>query len=161
MTETEKKLRDAATQMRLALADAGNIEVVRSCVNAFLSHARSVTMVMEAESAGNAHLLRWYKDYVKAKTDCPVARFFVAKRNHSIHRASVPLQDKNFTILNLKVNGVSVPGVGVGTGLYFDGVEDHIPGDNGNVFRLCEQYFLLLKEIVEAWLAKRAELGIR
>jgi hypothetical protein len=42
----------------------------------------------------------------------------------------------------------------------FDGVEEYLPGHSGNIFRLCEDYFVTLKDLVKRWLAKRAELGL-
>lgn len=56
MTETEMKLRDAATQMKLALEHMTDDEVVRSCVNSYISLARSVTFVMQRESADHPEL---------------------------------------------------------------------------------------------------------
>ena len=40
----------------------------------------------------------------------------------------------------------------------FDGVQEFIPGDTGNVQRLCEQYFLILKWLVQEWLREREQL---
>jgi len=42
----------------------------------------------------------------------------------------------------------------------FDNVEEFMPGDSGNVFRLCEQYFLALKWLVQEWLKQRKALGL-
>jgi hypothetical protein len=59
ITETQLKLRDAGTQMKLAIENNGNEDIFRSCINAYISAARSVAMVMEKESAVNSDLLVW------------------------------------------------------------------------------------------------------
>jgi len=90
----------------------------------------------------------------------PLLRFFNEKRVYSIHKGVVAPTTHVVPIKDLKVNGVPSPGEGTMTFLRFDGAEEFFPGGSGGVFRLCEQYFVILKGLVGAWLRKRAELGI-
>jgi hypothetical protein len=74
VTDTEKKLRDAETQFRLALQSHGDEETVRSCINAFIAHGRSVTLVMQAESGATGLPLRaWYDSRMAALLASPSA----------------------------------------------------------------------------------------
>ena len=159
-TETEMKLRDAAAQMRIALANVADDEVVRSCVNSYISAARSVTFVMQRESSDHPELLAWYVDEMSALNTMPLLRFFNEQRVYSIHKGVVSPRKFESTIHNLTINGVVSPGEGTMSFLRFDGAEKYFPGGSGNVFRLCEQYFLVVKGLVGNWLKKRGELGI-
>ena len=141
MTETEMKLRDAATQMQLAIKHMQDESVVRSCVNSYISHARSVTFVMQCESAKHPELTAWYEERMLSLKDLPLLRFFNAKRVYSIHKGVVAPTVHTATLRDLQINGVPQPGEGTITFLCFDGIKDYIPGDSGGVFRLCEQYF--------------------
>lgn len=155
VTQTQLKLRDAATQMKLALANSGDIDIVRSCVNSYISHARSVTFVMQQESSAQPKLVEWYQEQQTHLKDDPLMRFFNEKRVHVIHRGVVSLRVKTAPIYNIVKNGVPLQGPGTMTVLLFDGVDECIPGSSGNVFRLCEEYFIKLKQLVGAWLAER------
>jgi hypothetical protein len=86
ISDTQLKLRDAGIQMKLALRNARDDDFFRSCVNAFISAARSVTMVMERESADSPALLSWYKDQTSVFAQDPLFRFFNNQRVHTIHR---------------------------------------------------------------------------
>lgn len=157
-TDTELKLRDAGMQMRLALRHTGDEDVLRSCLNAFISHARSVTFVMQKESSSYPALIAWYEGQMGKLKQIPLMRFFNEKRVHSIHKGVVKPNKTTASIRNLKIDGVLQPGTGEMTVWSFEGVKDYLPNDNGNVFRLCEQYFLILKWFVSEWLKKRKEL---
>ena len=89
MTETEMKLRDAATQMKMALAHVAEKEIVRSCINSYISHARSVTFVMQSESAQNPELLSWYEAQMADLKKMPLMKFFNAQRVYSIHKGVI------------------------------------------------------------------------
>lgn len=160
MTETEMKLRDAATQMKMALAHVSEEEIVRSCVNSYISSARSVTFVMQRESAESPQLLAWYEAEMSTMKTMPLLRFFNEKRVYSIHKGVVAPVLHVAAIKDLTVNGVPSPGESTMTFLQFEGAEKFFPGGSGGVFRLCEQYFAVLKELVGNWLRKRTELGI-
>lgn len=160
MTETEMKLRDAGTQMTIALSHVAEEEVVRSCVNSYISAARSVTFVMQRESSDNPELKAWYEIEMLTMKTMPLLRFFNEKRVYSIHKGVVAPTTHVAPIKDLTVNGVPTTGDGTMTFLRFVGAEEFFPGGSGGVFRLCEQYFIVLKDLVGAWLRKRAELGI-
>lgn len=158
LTETEKKLRDAATQMKLALKNTSDEEIVRSCVNSFISHARSVTFIMQKESAHNPKLRDWYVQEMDKLKDTPLLKFFNEMRVHTIHTGVVTPEMQTTRGYNVVRNGVPVPG-DVKVQFYrFDGVEKYMPGDSGGVFRLCERYFLILRGLVALWVAKRRQL---
>ena len=140
LTETQLKLQDAATQMKLALSSSDDIEVVRSCVNSFISHARSVTFVLQRESSGYPRLEKWYeRKQVEIKKN-PLLRFFNDRRVYSIHKGVVIPRAHSSPAYSVKINGVELPSSGTMTALRFEGVDKFIPGDSGNVFRLCEEY---------------------
>ena len=161
MTETQKKLRDAATQMKLALKNHRDLDVVRSCVNSFISHGRSVTFVMQKESAKHPALLQWYNAEMEILKKEPIMHFFNELRVHTIHKGVVSPEVQTTKAYNLEINGVPQPGEGVVEFLRFKEAAEHLPGDSGGVYRLCEKYFLILKGLVNLWLAKRHELRIR
>ena len=155
------KLRDAATQMKLALERMADDEVVRSCVNSYISHARSVTFVMQRESADHPEVKAWYEDRMSSLKESPLLKFFNASRVYSIHKGVVAPVAHTAPIRDFKINGVLQPPTErTMTFLRFDGIEEFIPGSSGGVFRLCEEYFVVLKTLVGEWLAKRAALGI-
>ena len=161
MTETELKLRDAATQMKIALRNPSDDEIFRSCVNSYISLARSVTFVMQSESAAIPELKAWYDVEMGKLKESPLLRFFNEKRVYSIHKGVVTPIVHTVPIMNLRVNGSVYSGEGTMTIVRFEGAEKFFPGGSHNVFQLCEQYFIVLKELVGAWLRKRMELNIR
>lgn len=161
MTETELKLRDAATQMKLALRQPDDEEIVRSCVNSFISFGRSVTLVMQRESSAVPQLATWYDSRMQTLRERPHLRFFNASRVYSIHRGVIVPQKHTVPIQNLTINGVPQPGAGSMTFLQFAGAEEYFPGRSGGVFLLCEEYFLILRQLVHDWLSKCRELRIQ
>ncbi len=58
VTDTELKLRDTQIQLELAAANLESAEVFRSCINAAVALGRSVTFVMQAESADSEETSR-------------------------------------------------------------------------------------------------------
>jgi hypothetical protein len=157
ITETQLKLRDAGTQMKLAIDNNGNEDIFRSCINAYISAARSVTMVMEKESAIHPRLLAWYKGQTTELGKLPLMKFFNDRRVHTIHRGNVKPISHTMPIWNMAVNGKKLePGTGTMTVWVFDGFNEYMPGKSGNVFNLCEQYFLILKNLVHQWLYQKA-----
>ncbi len=160
MTDTELKLCDAATQMKLIFKHNGDDEILRSCINAYLSHARSVTFVMQKESSAYPELVAWYKARMSKLQSVPIMKFFNAKRVHTIHKGVVKPIKHVTPISNLKENGVPLPGQATMIFWQFDGVDKFVTGSSGGVFRLCEEYFVILREFVGEWLKKRQELDI-
>src|SRR3989338_7582120 len=88
-TQTELKLRDAATQMKLAIKNMDDENILRSCINSFISQARSVTLVMQKESAYSPGLKNWYKNKMEQRKQLPILKFFNDKRIHTIHIGNV------------------------------------------------------------------------
>lgn len=160
MTDTQLKLRDAAIQMKIALSQTADDETIRSCINAYLSHARSVTFVMQRESSDHPQLIMWYESQMAHIKDLPIMKFFNHKRVHTIHKGVVKPIKHVAPIWDLKVNGILQPGEGSMTFWQFDGVDEFIPGRSGGMFRLCEEYYKILRWLVIEWLKKREELGI-
>ena len=142
--------------MKLAIENIGNEDIVRSCINAYISAARSVTLVMEKESAADPDLLAWYKAQMAPLGQLPLMRFFNDRRVHTIHRGNVKPLSHTVPIRNLEVNGQKLnPGTGTMTVYVFDNFDEYMPGRSGNVFRLCEQYFVILKTLVHEWLNQK------
>ena len=159
LTETEIKLSDAAVQMKLALEKSDSEAVFRSCINSFISSARSVTMVMEKESAPIPDLKKWYKDEMGDLSKWPVMKFFSNQRTHSIHRASISPKANSAPIFDLKIDGIDAKSdTGQMYWWTFENADELIPGSSGNVINLCEEYFILLKNLVAAWLYKMIEI---
>lgn len=186
MTEAEQKLQDAGTQMKIAIANSSDELIFRSCINAYVALVRRVTMVMERES-GNGPLKAWYKSTVADLASSPVFKFFNSQRVYSIHTGVVSPRAvshqaenarfwyvhegaENRTLtgemeiaaekLAFSENDVmSVTSGGRVSVWLFDNVEEFLPGDTGNVLRLCETYFVGLKWLVQEWVKERHKLS--
>jgi hypothetical protein len=187
ITVTRLKLRDAGIQMKLAIKNARDEDIFRSCVNAYISSARSITMVMERESAPHPELLTWYKSQTTALGKEPLFRFFNDQRDHTIHKGVVQPASQTFVVTEYRETHVSDPsgnlkkemGITIKadempirpgdvinmqgpTAIYwtFPAAAEYFPGGSTNVFRLCEDYFVHLKTLVHEWLGERTRLGI-
>lgn len=160
MTETEMKLLDAATQMKIVIGGEDD-DTIRSCVNAYISHARSVTFVMKKESAVHPELEKWYEEKSEHLKEDPLMKFFNEKRTHTIHRGVITPKKTTFPFCDLVIGGVPQPGEGTMTIYEFEGVDKYLPDHNGDMYVLCEQYFIKLKGLVKDWVRKRKELGLR
>jgi hypothetical protein len=188
ITETRLKLRDAGIQMKLAIEHAREEDTFRSCVNSYISAARSITMVMERESAANPALLAWYKERTKQFAADPLFRFFNDQRVVTIHRGVVRPESQTFVVDNYQETRITdaagkttkqiqasikaeemplrpgdvINGVEPNLAIYwtFPAAAGYFPNGSTNVFRLCEDYFVGLKDLVFAWLTKRIELGV-
>jgi hypothetical protein len=115
---------------------------------------------MQKESSDYPELMSWYDSQMSRLKGLPIMKFFNEKRVHSIHKGVVKPIKHVVSVWDLKVNGVPQPGQGTMTFWQFDGIDDFIPGSSGGVFRLCEQYFMILRWLVIKWLKKRKELEI-
>jgi hypothetical protein len=186
VSETRLKLRDAATQMRLALKTPADDEIVRSCINAFISAGRSVTFVMQRESQVAPELKAWYEQRQTRLAQDPLFGFFNSQRVYSIHKGVIqpgktvigvrdleertqiaatgkPLKSWSM-ILGREAGPTTMVGdvlFGTGPGQViawrFDEVDAFLAGDSGNVFRLCESYYRALLALVEDWEAVRSQ----
>lgn len=149
MTETEIKLRDAAIQLQLAVDHIEDEDYFRACINSFISFARSITMVMEKESSKNPELLEWYKAHTDEFAKDPVMKFFNEQRVHTIHRGNVKPKAQSIPLRNTSPNDESEqPTMSVWV---FDNVQEYVPGETGNVFRMCEKYLQILTALVQEW----------
>ena len=153
--ETQLKLRDAGNQMKLAMANWGDEDIFRSCVNSYISHARSVTFVMQKESSGNPELLAWYEARMTELKQLPIMKFFHEQRTHIIHRGIVRPVSHTIPVKEMVVEGKKISG-GTLTTWAFSDADKYIPGSNGNVGKLCGEYFLILKELVHDWKGQKA-----
>lgn len=154
------KLWDAGAQMKLALSHSGDETIVRSCVNSFISMGRSVTFVMQRESSAVPALALWYEAHMDTLKQSPHLRFFNASRVYSIHKGVVVPRKHVMQIQNLTINGVLQPDGEAIAFLQFEGAEAFFPEGSGGVFRLCEEYFLILRQLVNDWVLKRKELQV-
>lgn len=150
LTETEIKLHDASIQFQLAIDHIADENFFRSCINSFISFARSITMVMEKESSKNPELLAWYKENTAKFAKDPLMKFFNDQRVHTIHKGNVKPKAQSIPIRNplskTETSEYSDMSLWV-----FDNVEEYLPGETGNVFRLCEKYLQLLTKMVQEW----------
>jgi hypothetical protein len=163
MTETELKLADAATQFQLAMKDLEDEAVLRSCVNAFIGLGRSVTMVMEKESAAYPELLEWYKSKTAIYSKIPMMRFFNDQRVHTIHRGVIKPIKRTGRITGMQWGGkkILISDKASFVVWEFDGVKKYMENESGNVPRLCESYLLTLKLLVHEWMTMRQKLRIK
>jgi hypothetical protein len=121
---------------------------------------------MQKESGEKGAELRdWYElqmGALHASPRGPLLRFFNDRRVHTVHRGVVAPQLLATEATDFRVNGVAVNSEPTVAFYRFEGVREFIPTDHsGGVFRLCEQYLGVLRILLGAWQAKRAELGIQ
>lgn len=152
MTETETKLVDARVQLELAETNGADFERVRSCINAFISSARSVTFAMQKESSGSKEFDAWYAAKQAEMKANPMLRFFHEQRTISIHERSVRPNQRTVPILHVSIGGRIVGTGGTVMTYEFNEYRDYVPEDNGNVFRISKQYYSYLEQLVEEWL---------
>jgi hypothetical protein len=105
-------------------------------------------------------LMEWYENQMSGLKELPIMKFFNKKRVHTIHKGVVKPMKQILPIEDLKINGILQAGQGAMVVWQFEDMENFIPGSSGNVFRLCEEYFRILRSLVEEWCKKRKELGI-
>jgi len=152
MTDTEVKLSDAKIQLGLALDNFRDSNVVRSCINAFISFARSVTFSMQKESAGSERCAAWYKQKQQEMKTDPLLRFFNEQRRISIHERSVTPNRRTAEVRHVYEGDKIVSTGGSVTKYQFEGYSDLVRGHDGNVFSLCGQYYSYLETLVQEWL---------
>lgn len=163
VTQTELKLRDAETQLRLANENNADEDTVRSCINCVIASGRSITFVMQKESGGDGPLREWYEARMTsllASSHSVLIKFFNANRVHTIHRGVVAQELVKAQVTDYLIDGVSQPGfAGRALFLYkFTDTRGLAPGDSGGVFRLCRSYLDVMGALVNEWLVERARL---
>lgn len=157
LTETQLKLRDAGIQMRLGMANTDNEDVFRSCINAFISSGTSILDVIKEESQGNSKLRRWSEAEIEKVKALGIVQFFGDQRDVTIHRETIKPKSYS-TPVSLVIDGKEMPEQVMMRVWIFENVGTYLPGDTGNVFRLCEQYFGILKSLVHGWLREKERL---
>jgi hypothetical protein len=115
---------------------------------------------MQRESAEHPMLKEWYEERQKELIVDPLMRFFNEKRTYSIHRGVITPKKTVLPIYNLKIGNVLQPRNATMTIIAFDGVKEYLPQSSGNMFRLCEEYYIKLKALVKEWISIRAKLGV-
>lgn len=160
-SDTALKLADSKTQLRLARQFIGDNDVVRSCINAFVSLARSTTLVMQKESGAVAGLTEWYDNEMKAMLlgpNGPMLKFFNERRVFSVHIGSIVLERVNFAIFDhmFTPDGDAIFDIQQSTGWLFDDAERFgIPGQS-SALDLCDDYLLVIDGLVSRWETERA-----
>ncbi|MBL7136288.1 MAG: hypothetical protein ISS81_06835 [Candidatus Marinimicrobia bacterium] len=154
MTETEIKLDDTRIQLEMAMSKENitKIDVVRSCINAFISNARSVTFTMQKESGSSDKFAKWYKGRQEEMKSNPLLKFFNEQRVISIHQQSVRPNQRFVNITKVEQGGHLVGTGGTVMTYEFEGFSKIVRGDSGNVFRLCKQYYTYMQQLVNDWL---------
>jgi hypothetical protein len=160
-TESELKMQDAETQLRLAMQHHGDDAVVRSCINAMITTARSVTMVMERESSENPLVLSWYKSKTasfKTSQQSHLWNYFGESRTYTVHKGVISPNLLTAQITDFTENGVSQP-ISPNATMSFYRFANPPEGkavESGGVFRICREYLDLLRDLVDEWLKIRA-----
>lgn len=151
MTEPEIKLSDARIQLRLALNNFQDPNVLRSCINAFISSARSVTFSMQKESSGSEKFDAWYKLKQQEMKADPMLRFFFDQRNISIHEHSVSPSRTTAAVRYVNAGPIATRLGDTVTKYQFARYSDLVPDHDGNVFSVCAQYYTYLESLVGEW----------
>jgi hypothetical protein len=120
----------------------------RSCINAFISAARSITMVMERESKKNPELWAWYKSQTERFAGDAVMQFFNEQRVLTIHRGNVKPKAQHIPLQNKAVAEANHGTVSIWV---FDNVNASVPDETGNVLRMCDDYLQSLERMVIEW----------
>lgn len=92
LTETKNKLNEARyflNQMKMALS---NPEILGYNLSAFVSAARSVTLVMQKECRGYLRFKRWYESKQKEMKNDSIFNFFNKLRRYTIHINSIRMK---------------------------------------------------------------------
>ncbi len=158
MTETQVKLEDARTQLEIAHSNVTNARIVRSCVNSFISLARSVTFLMQKESADLTELTAWYEKRMAHLKKLPVMIFFENKRTHTIHLGNVHVNLYSLEVQNIMHEGRLIGKTGTVNVWQFDDAEQYIPGSNKNMFTICKEYLSTLEALVTDWLNEKKNI---
>ena len=131
----------------------------------------------------------WYKAQTNKLGQTPLFKFFNEQRVHTIHKGVIKpsrvlheIESAEYWYetdekgvqklrghaivkteqLNISSRDITqVSSKGTVSAWRFSGVEKHLPNDSGNVLRLCENYYRILKWLVEEWYREQYRLGIR
>lgn len=155
-TDTELKLQEVNIQLMNAVEDYDNEAAFRAFINSFLAAARSVTLMMQKESSGSEELKKWYTTQMESLKELPIMNIFKELRNDTIHRKvvrpiahSVPIREEKREYVD---DNTQYPSMQIWV---FDEANKYIPNDSGNILRLCEEYYLILDNLVYEWLYEK------
>lgn len=151
------KLRDAKVQLVLAQEHIDEMEIVQSCVNAFISLARSVTFVMQSESGSDTPLAQWYRTQMDALGKMALLKFFNERRVYSIHKGTVTLQKTTFAIFGpqYSAEGNAIFSSQFATGWLFENTTQFNLPPSASAIWLCYEYVTVLEELVLEWSRKK------
>ena len=158
-TDTELKLEDSKTQLRLARQFINDEAIVRSCINSFVSLARSTTLVMQKESSGTPGLTEWYDAEMKEisqSSNGPLLKFFNERRVFSVHQGTIVLEKVNVAILDdmRAPNGNLILDAQRSTGWLFDDAESFGNSPRSLALSLCDEYLAVIESLVKRWETK-------
>lgn len=163
-TETRLKVEDAQTQLDIAARFPDDELIVRSCINGFVSLARSITFAMQAESGNETPLAVWYRDQMaqQVTSEGPLLKFFNDMRVYSVHRGTVVLEQKSYAIFDTMRgdDGSAIFARQTGKEWLFDnsfslGDRQYLPA-----LALCGVYLATIERLVTQWEAQRSLLGL-
>ena len=157
MTETEMKLRDAKVQLVLAQKNIDDEAIVQSCVNAFVSLARSVTFVMQSESGSDTPLALWYRTQMDGLGQIPLLKFFNDRRVYSIHKGTVTLRKTAFSVFGTQrsAEGNVIFSPQTATGWLFENTSQFNLPSSASAIWLCHEYVKVLEKLVLEWSHRR------
>lgn len=162
-TETRLKVEDAQTQLDIAARFPDDRLIVRSCINGFVSLARSITFAMQAESGSETPLARWYTEQmaILLVSDGPLLKFFNEKRVHSVHRGTVVLERTTYLIFDtpLSDDGGVIFDRQSETKWLFDNSSSLGDQKCLDAIELCRVYLAIVERLVKRWEAQRSSLG--
>ncbi len=151
ITETQLKLRDADFQLNLAVEHIGDEDIFRSCINSYITSARSVTLILQKESAPFPVLTIWYEEQMAQLKTLPLMKFFLDQRNYTIHQGIIKPDLRSMRVKNLVIDGEHL-GSGTATIWLFSEARRYLPNRSGGVVKLCEEYSQILEKLVGEWL---------
>jgi len=159
VTETEIKLDDARIQLSLAEGNIADEAIVRSCVNAFISLARSVTFVMQCESGSETPLAEWYRAEMNVLSDLPLLKFFNERRVYTIHKGTVTLQKTRIYLFDINsIDGKALFAPNNTTVWLFDSTCEFQLPKHASAISLCSEYHKILEDLVRRWMLRRQDV---
>ena len=158
MTDTELKLPDTQIQLELTEANTANAEVFRSCINAAVALGRSVTFVMQAESAESKGLTRWYREQIRGRPEQSLLKYFNYQRVFTIHKGTIAPSKAWFAVLGPQrsESGAAIFAEQSAEVWVLDGTEAYGLGRSLPALPLCQRYVAILQNLASDWLAKRS-----
>jgi len=89
MPSTYNKFENARILLEQAVKSVNEQNKVRANLDAFVTTARSITLVMQKEFSKNPKFKEWYESVKKEMMDDEIFQFFINLRNVSVHEKTV------------------------------------------------------------------------